>query len=173
MEPQRIATFFGIREGMKIADFGCGSGHFTILMAKIAGEGGLVTAIDIMDTALDTVRAKAKSEGLKNIATIRSNLEVANSSGLATGSQDIVLLANVLFQSNKKEEIIREASRILKSSGGMVIISWKKGAGGFGPPDELRVDPETVKKLAEKSGFKLVNEFDTGAFHSGSMYRKI
>jgi len=173
MDPSRIAALFGIREGMRIADFGCGSGHFTILMAKIVGENGLVSAIDVLNSALDTVRDKAISETLNNIATIRSDLEVYGSSGLADGSQDLVLMANILFQSDKKEAIIKEAGRVLKASGGLAIINWKKGAGGFGPPDSARMEADEINSLVAGTGFKFINEIDAGAFHIGMIFRKI
>ena len=50
---------FGIKAGMRVADFGSGAGYFTLLIAKLVGETGLVTAIDIMDYDLDIVRARA------------------------------------------------------------------------------------------------------------------
>lgn len=172
MDPQRIAALFGIRQGMRIADFGCGSGYFTIIMAQITGEGGLITAVDILDSALETVRAKAKNKGLNNVNTVRSNLEVYDSSGLATGSQDLVLLANILFQSTKKQEIIREAARVTKPGGGLIIIDWKKGTNGFGPPDNLRMDAVSLTQMAAEFGFKYVNEIDAGIFHFGVVFRK-
>ena len=98
MDPERIAAGFGLTEGMRVADFGSGAGYFTIIMAKMVGDNGLVTAVDLMNFALETLRTKAKVEGLGNIQTVRSNLEVLGSSGLANDSQDVVLLANILFQ---------------------------------------------------------------------------
>lgn len=172
INPDLIIGSFGIQEGMKIADFGSGSGYFTILMGKLAGEGGLVTALDIMENALETVRSKAKSEGLRNIQTVRSNLEILGSSGLSSGSQDLVLMANILFQSDKKDEIIKEANRVLKEGGILVIIDWKKGAGGFGPPDNLRLDPQAMQSVAVSNGFEFINFIDAGAFHYGLKFVK-
>lgn len=173
INPDFIVGSFGVQEGMKIADFGSGSGYFTILMGKIAGEGGLVTALDIMENALETVRSKAKSEGLRNIQTVRSNLEVLGSSGLSSESQDFVLMANILFQSDKKDEIIKEASRVLKEGGALVIIDWKKGAGGFGPPDNLRLDPSATQSVAVSNGFEFADLIDAGAFHYGLKFKKL
>ncbi len=172
MDPQSTIGYFGLREGMRVADFGSGSGYFTILIARIVGEGGLVTAIDVMDSALDMVRAKAKSEGLKNVDTIRSNLEVTGSSGLASDSQDFVLLKNILFQSNKKEEIIKEARRVLKSGGGLAVIDWKKGSHGFGPPDDLRTDENTIREMVLQVGLDYLRFIEVDVFHYGLMFVK-
>src|SRR3989338_92037 len=146
LNPELIINEFGIMPGMSIGDFGSGAGYFTILMAERVGREGRVYALDIMESALDSVREKARAVGLENIEAIRTNLEVLGSSGLSDQSQDIVLLANILFQSEKKVEIIREAKRVLKDNGSLIIIDWKRGlpaqagAGGFGPPDSLRTD---------------------------------
>ena len=168
MDPEAtVLSYFGIQPGMKIADFGAGAGFFAILMAKLTGERGSVTAVDVLDSALDAIRAKAKSEALNNIATVRSNLEVVGSSGLADGSQDLVLVKNVLFQSQKKAEIFREAGRVLAPGGQLVVLDWKKGSGGLGPPDQLRDEPEQIVALAQQYNFNLANSFTPDAFHFG------
>ena len=172
LNPDLIINEFGLREGMSVADFGSGAGYFTILVAERVGKEGRVYALDIMESALDSVRAKARAAGLENVEIIRTNLEVVGSSGLADQSQDVVLVANILFQSEKKSEIIREARRVLKDSGLLVIIDWKKGAGGFGPPDSLRTEETAMRSLAVGGGLVFERNFDAGQFHFGMVFRK-
>ncbi len=176
MNPDVIAMEFGLSPGMKVADFGSGAGYFTILMAKLVGKSGMVTALDVMATALESVRVKAKAAGLENILTTRANLEVLGSSGLSAESQDMVLLANILFQSNKKDLIFKEALRVLKKGGKLVVIDWKKGSlsgqGGFGPPEDLRTDPKSMKSIAAKEGLNFEKDIDAGSFHYGMAFRK-
>lgn len=172
LDPDIIVTGFGIEKGMTVADFGCGAGYFTISLANETGPDGKVYALDIQESALDSVRNKARVEGITNIETIRTNLEISGSSSLIDGSQDVVLLANILFQSTKKADIIKEANRVLKNKGKMIIVDWKKGGGGFGPPDDLRLDPEEIKKIIEKDGLLLDKHIDTGQFHFGLIFIK-
>lgn len=167
----KIVGEFGFSEGMKVADFGCGSGEFAIAIAKVVGESGLVNAVDIIESRLESVRAKAKSAGLNNIQTIRSNLEVVGGSGIENDSQDAAVLANILFQNPNKENILRESHRVLKPDGQLIVIEWKKGAGG-GAPEELRTSEEEMKVLVEGQGFKLERTIDAGAFHYGLIFRK-
>lgn len=172
MHPERIAAEFGVREGMSIADFGSGAGYFTIILGQMVGESGKIYALDIQETALDNVRVKARAADIKNIETIRTNLEVAGSSGLPDNSQDIVLLANVLFQSDKKADIIREAGKVLKSGGQLILIDWKLGTGGFGPPDDMRTDETAMRNLVTAEKLIFVRAIDAGQFHYGMIFKK-
>ena len=172
MNPESIVEFFDIQPGMKIADFGSGSGYFTILMAKKVGDNGLVTALDILESALESVRAKASVNNLNNLQTVRADLEVLGGSSLADNSQDIVLLANVLFQSRKRMEVIQEAKRVLAPGGFLIFIDWKRGGGGLGPPEANRVDAGEIKTILQNQGLGFVREIDAGAFHFGLIYKK-
>jgi ubiquinone/menaquinone biosynthesis C-methylase UbiE len=172
LNPDLVVNEFGITNGMNIADFGSGAGYFTILMGKKVGKEGRVYALDVMESALESVREKTKAAGLDNIETIRANLEVLGSSGLPDQSQDMVLLANILFQSDKKSEIIKEAKRVLKDNGTLIIIDWKKGAGGFGPPDDLRTEEVAMRSLAASEGFGFKKSINAGQFHFGMVFKK-
>ncbi len=172
LDPERIVEGFGIKMGMSIADFGCGAGYFAILIAERVGEKGKVFALDVQEHALDSVRAKARALGLDNLETIRTNLEIPGSSSLGDNSQDSVMVHNVLFQSSKKKLILSEAYRILKSGGTLVALEWTKGAGGFGPPDELRLSSDDIESLAREVGFGLESKFEAGQFHFGVIFKK-
>lgn len=172
LDPLSIVEQFGIKDGMRVADFGSGRGYFAIYLAEKVGPSGKVYALDILEEKLDNLRSEARSRGLENIETIRTNIEILGSSSLLDSSQDIVLLANVLFQSRKQEDIIRECVRVLKMKGEFVIIDWSKGTGGFGPPDELRPSQESIKASVEKLGLLFIRALDAGQFHFGLIFSK-
>lgn len=178
LSPEDVRDRLSIRPGMKTADFGCGAGEFAILIARAVGIEGLVVAIDILPTALESVSARAKALGLKNIQTIRANLEIPRGSTLPDTSQDIVLAANILIQSSKKNEIVAEAKRVLRHGGTFAAVEWKKdlpaqaGAGGFGPPEETRIAPDVLAALITAEGFSIASQFEAGAYHYGIIARK-
>jgi len=172
LDPESISNEFGIKEGMAIADFGCGAGYFTAILSRKTGKSGRVYALDIQAEALENVSAKARKDDLANLQTIRTNLEILGGSSLSNNSQDIVLLANILFQSNKKKEIIQEAARVLKKGGRAIIIDWKKGANGFGPPENLRMTEADARSFAEQTGLIFVREINAGNFHFGTTFIK-
>ena len=173
LDPDRIVEGFEIEEGMAVADFGSGAGYFTTILAHKVGRTGKIYALDIMESALDIVRAKIRLQQLDNVEAIRANLEVIGNSGLADNSQDIVLMANILFQSKNKADIIKEGIRVLKIGGKMIIIDWDNTkVGGFGPPDGIRPSKSEIRSTAEHEGLVFKDNLDAGSFHFGLVFVK-
>lgn len=163
-----------LSDRMKIADLGCGaSGHFVFPAAKIVGKRGIVYAVDILKTALETVNKRAKLENYENIKTVWSNLEIFGATKIESASIDIAMLINTLYQSHKRLEIIREANRMVKKGGRLIIVEWKNIASPFGPPAEERVDKSWLENIAIKFGLQVEDDFEAGQYHYGLLYFKI
>ncbi|OGZ36076.1 MAG: hypothetical protein A3A94_01760 [Candidatus Portnoybacteria bacterium RIFCSPLOWO2_01_FULL_43_11] len=171
LNPEQVLAQLDINEGMKVASFGCGHGYFAIPLAKIVGTNGLIYALDVRKDALDAVSSRAKLEGVSNIETIRGNLENLNGSKLSENSVDLVFLANILFQSQKKSEIVKEAKRVLKNSGKVILIDWIAGA-SLSPKEGWLISKEEVRKLTEAEGLKFEKEFEVDSRHYGMIFKK-
>lgn len=171
MSPRRIIEQADIRIGSMVADFGCGQGDFVIAAAKIIGSEGKVCAIDIRDFALSSTRSKARIEGILNIDLKKANVEVYGSTGLADASQDAVLLTNLLFQTEKKEDVLKETARVMRQGGILVFTDWKKGV-PLGPSHPLRAERGDVEKLMKEAGFSFKKDIDAGMFHFGMVFTK-
>jgi len=171
-QPDRIIENLHISQGAQIADFGCGSGYFTILLAQTVGDKGHITALDVQQKALDVVLSKAQDLGLLNVSAIRCNLEKEGGSTLSESSQDMVLLANILFQSQIKENIVKEAARVTKQGGEVVMIDWLPHV-KFGPSEAgWKFGPEEAKALAQNAGLTFVREFPASINHWGLLFKK-
>ena len=84
----------GIINGQKVLDFGCGSGNYTIPVARIVGEQGLVYALDEDERALDRLMGRAKLIGFKNIVRINASIKLGIA--LDDESVDVALLYDIL-----------------------------------------------------------------------------
>lgn len=168
--PPRNVELFGIEPGMKIADFGAGSGAYVSLVAKAMLGSGIVYAIDIQKDLLRRIKNAAEKEGHTNIEVVWSDLE-EHGSKLAS-VLDIVLISNLLFQVRDKKAIFEEAARVLKQGGRVIIIDWSDSFGGLGPPKDAVVAKEVAYKYAREAGFTFVKEFPAGAHHYGLIFRK-
>lgn len=169
--PRRNVAALGLQGGMRVADFGAGSGAYTLALAERLEGSGRVYAIDVQRDLLRRVANEAAHRGYKNIEIIWADLEVPRASKLADNSIDLVLISNLLFQVPDKTPILREARRIVKGIGHVAIIDWSDSFGGMGPLKEDVVKKEQALELAEKSGFSLVREFQAGAHHYGLMLK--
>jgi ubiquinone/menaquinone biosynthesis C-methylase UbiE len=171
LHPEETVKQLNIKKWMKVADFGCGSGYFTLPIAKKLAHESRVYAADIIEEALESVRSRARLQGLFNIETVRCNLEELNGTGLGENSMDLVLLANILFQSQKKVDIIKEAKRVLKESGEMAIIDWKPDQ-PMGPAKDFIVSLGAVKKIVEDEGLRFKRELAVDKYHWGLVFNK-
>ncbi len=169
LNPEEILDQLELKTDMVAAEFGCGSGGFTIPLAKRLDE-GLVYGLDIQGAPLSALKSRSLLENIVNIRIIRCNLEKSRGSTLTDSSLDLVLIPNVLFQAENKNAIISEAKRVLKKEGKLVAIDWlPKATQG---PTEGRISPEEVKEIAKGHNFKLKKEFEAGKYHFGLVFIK-
>lgn len=172
LEPDRIVRSFGLEAGDHVADFGAGHGYFTIPMARLVGGDGKVYAVDIQKSVLDIIRARAKIEHLLNIEPVWADLDEPGGSKLKDKFIDFVVIANILFQAEKKEDLFREAYRILRQGGRLAAVEWNEVPTSVGPPMNLRVKKEAAKSMALTSGLEFAKEFDAGSHHYGLLFKK-
>ncbi len=171
INPVNIVDKFGLFPGMKVADFGSGSGHFAVEMAKHLGNDGIVYAFDVKKEALSALKSNYSLKGILNIETNLVNLEDEKSTNLDDGIVDLVLISNMFFQVENKSAVAREAFRILKPGSKLFFIESEPSA-SFGPPKELKVDKIEVEKILNGVGFSLDGEFGVGESHYGLIFIK-
>jgi ubiquinone/menaquinone biosynthesis C-methylase UbiE len=117
----------GIKNGQTVLDFGCGSGTYTIPVAKIVGKQGRVYALDRDKNALDNLMRKAKSGHLNNIRRMATSGELRIE--LSDESVDITLLFDVFHryyfpQIEDRKRLLDEIYRITKTNG--FVSVWPK-----------------------------------------------
>jgi len=169
LDPNQALNQLDLTSTMIAADFGCGSGGWTMPLAKKL-EDGKVFAIDILKEPLSALEGKVKSERIFNIQTVCSNVEESRGSKLGNNSVDLVLMTNLLFQVENKKAVFEEAKRILKKDGKILVVDWlpKSSLG----PEKGRISKEEVKKIAKDSGLGFEKEFKAGPHHYGIIFER-
>lgn len=170
--PARNVSALGIHPGMKVADFGSGSGAYVLAIAEALCNSGHVYAVDVQRDLLRRTKNESNKQGYKNVEIIWSDLERRGGSKMADNALDVVLISNLLFQVHEKDIVIEEAARVLRNQGRLAIVDWNESYGGTGPIEQDVVDRKTALGLAEKSGFEFVKEFSAGAHHYGIILMK-
>ncbi len=169
-----ILSRMGIGEKQWVAELGCGNfGFFVFPLARLIGKYGKVYAVDILKPTLQEINRKAKMENLSQVVTVWSNLEIFRATNIPVSSLDNAFLINILHQSNKREEIIREATRLLKRGGQLLIIEWKSTDVPFGPKSKHRVKIEDIKNIITRLGLSIKNNFEAGPYHYGLILKKL
>ncbi|MDG6243786.1 MAG: class I SAM-dependent methyltransferase [Methanolobus sp.] len=169
-EPDKILKKLGLNDKItNVADFGCGYGTFTIPVAKMIA--GKVYAIDIEQEMIEITTQKAKAENLNNVESVLLDF-ISEGSGLEDESVDYAILANILHL-EEPEKLLREAYRILRQKGKVVIIHWNYDpATPRGPPMEIRPTPEKCIEWAISSGFSNPDKYDLKPYHYGIVLNK-
>lgn len=172
LNPKSVLDQTDISAGYRVADFGAGSGHFTLEASRRVGDTGVVYAIDVLASALETIQGGAKVEGLGNISCIRANLENEQGSKLEENSLDMVMTKDILFQNDDKKSIIREASRVLKSGGILLVVEWSDHHRTIGPDVSARIGEKELEILIEEGGFTIEKTIPAGDYHYAFTARK-
>ncbi|MEK9160891.1 MAG: class I SAM-dependent methyltransferase [Patescibacteria group bacterium] len=160
----------GLRDGMKVADLGAGSGHYALAAAHIVGPKGRVYAIDVQEDVLKCIRDRAEEKGLKNIETVWGDVEKAGGTQLKDLSIDAVVLSNILFQLENKDDAIGEIKRILVSGGKLLVVDWAGAYGGIGPHKERVMSEHDAEELFIHHGFHKVKAFRGGPHHYSLLF---
>jgi ubiquinone/menaquinone biosynthesis C-methylase UbiE len=173
LNQQLVIEKTGIKTGMKVADLGCGSnGFFVFLLAQAVGKEGMVYAVDVIKSALESIDKRAKANNLRQIKTVWTNLEIFNATKIESESLDLILVVNTLYQSLKRVDFIREAKRMLKRNGKMIIVEWNDATCPLGPLSENKVNIDLLKSGMQKLGMKQEDEFSAGQYHYGLIFSK-
>jgi len=170
--PKRNIEQFGLEPGMEVADFGAGAGYLAVEAAEAVGSEGRVYVIDIQQELLTKATHLAKEHHLERLVFIHSDLEQERGSTLPDASVDAVIISNLLFQVEKKDALVREAHRVLRPGGRVLVVDWRDSFGGIGPQPEHVLIEADAKDIIEKQGFTYVSNIDTGAYHYGLIFSK-
>ena len=127
-ERRAILALIAPRAGERVADLGCGSGTWTVPLARAVGPDGRVFAVDIDARQLDKVRERIAREGVENVQVIQS---LPDDPMLPAERLDAVFLNDVIDYVERRAlagflEGIRAA---LKPTGRLVIRDPNGGVG--------------------------------------------
>jgi 2-polyprenyl-3-methyl-5-hydroxy-6-metoxy-1,4-benzoquinol methylase len=110
---------------MKVVDYGCAMGFFTLPMARMVGETGAVYAVDVQKQMIESLIkriSKAQLEHIIHPVLITEKTDFAD----LTGKIDFVLLFYMVHEVPDKNELMDVVSKMLKP-GGKILFAEPKG----------------------------------------------
>ena len=168
--PEQNILKLGLREGMRVADLGAGTGAYSIGASKCVGHTGHVFAVEVQRDLVKKLESEINEAGVSNVECIWGDIERKHGTKIADHSMDAVVISNVLFQSEDKLGLIDEAKRILKKGGRVLFIDWKESYGGMGPSSADVVPEDVAIDLFTKRGFQLLEKVTTSDHHYGIIF---
>ncbi len=169
-EPRENILHLGLREGMKVGDFGTGSGHYARAAAAIVGDTGKVYAIDIQEDVLKHLKLNTHAKHQSTIDTVWGDIEKLGGTHLRDASLDAVILSNTLFQIENRYGLLAEIRRVLKPEGKFIMIDWAGSYSGMGPDAKKVVTEHEAEALFINGGFHKVKSFRAGPHHYGILF---
>lgn len=171
-DPNYVVEQLDLQSGSKVADFGVGSGFYSLALSKAVGDNGKVYAVDVQKGLLETLKNETNRRRAFNVEFVWGDIEKEGGSHLADDSLDAVVIVNVFFQIVEKKKVISEIKRVLKKNGQVLIVDWSESFGGLGPTEESVVSEFEIKKLFEAENFVFYKKVSAGDHHFGIILKK-
>ena len=169
-DPRENVQHLALREGMKVGDFGAGSGHYARAASVAVGPRGKVYAVDVQEDVLKHLKINSLEHHRRNIETVWGTIEEPGGTHLNNASLDAVIVANVLFQLDAPERLLSEIRRTLKPGGKVLVVDWAGSYGGMGPPSERVLSEHNAEELFINGGFYKMKSFRGGPHHYGIIF---
>lgn len=169
--PSSIINYLSLREGMKVADFGAGTGAYTFPAADRVGTTGRVYAVEVQEGMTVRMRSEIKTRGYTSVEAIYGDIESPGGSRIGDSTLDAVILANTLFLVPDKKGMLREIARVLRPGGSLLLVDWSGSTPGIGPVPEMVIPSERARELIEPFGFSHTMDIPApGEHHYGMIF---
>jgi|SRR5215216_2502231 len=131
------------------ADFGAGSGAFTLALSELVGLKAEIYAIDKDRAGFTKLEQshRARFGTSQNIHPVRADF----TGTLHLPPLDGIVMANSLHFFKQKEKVLRHVRSFLKMNGTLLVVEYNVDSGNLWVPYPLSF--ETYGKLAPRAGF--------------------
>ncbi len=170
-DPREAVLQLALKDGMRVADLGSGTGHYANTAASVVGKSGKVYAVDVLEDVL--THAKGEHGHLHHhhrqgiVESVWGDIEKHAGTKIREHSVDAVILANTLFQIQNRDGLLGEIKRIIKPGGKLLVVDWAGAYGGLGPSPLQVVSEHEAEALFIGAGFHKTKTFRSGPHHYG------
>ena len=143
---EKFAKWLNLKQGMKVADIGCGLGYLGWTYWKYFGENGSYTGVDISEKLIK----EAEEFSEKWAENGKANFQVGDAYNLdfEDNSFDLVMCQTMLMHLDKPEKAITEMKRIVKPGGTIFCMEPDNFSNslhaGFSSLPELTLDEQLI-----------------------------
>ncbi|MFQ5762466.1 MAG: class I SAM-dependent methyltransferase, partial [Candidatus Bathyarchaeia archaeon] len=160
--PEATLAVIGLKPGFTFIDIGCGEGFFALPAARFVGDRGKVYGIDADGDAVGRLKEKAAKEGLRNVSLTAGEAE---ETVLCDACADIIFFGIVLHDFRDAAKVLMNAKKMLKPTGRLINLDWKKEPMSLGPPQRIRFSEEEAARRIKAAGFSVEATKEAGPSH--------
>lgn len=111
-----------VKSSQTAIDIGCGPGFFTLPLARMVGEAGMVIAADLQQEMLDMLQERARRKKLAHRIRLHKCRE--NQLGITTPA-DFILAFYMVHEVSDIDSFIKELKALLKPHGKVLFVEPK------------------------------------------------
>lgn len=149
MPPTAMWEALGDPSPHTIVDIGAGTGLFACKFAELAPE-ATVYAVDIEPAA---VRWMIEHRPESLCARLQPLLGREHAIPLVTGESDLTVMINLHHELVDPVDSYREALRLTRIGGQLLVVDWMPNDDPKGPPQHIRASAEQIGAVARAVGF--------------------
>jgi ubiquinone/menaquinone biosynthesis C-methylase UbiE len=150
-QPAEELGLYGCGAGVTVLDLGCGTGLYTVEMARMVGEQGVVHAVDLQQPLLQQAQQRVAAAGLSS--RVQFHHRGAYQLPLPDNSIDLAVLVATLSQIPNKFLVLAELNRVLKPSGHLAVSEEL--------PDPAYAPPPMARRWLAEAGFRIGGQSGT------------
>ena len=154
-KPDEVIHFLGDLKNKTIIDIGAGTGYFEFKMNEPSAK---IIAADVDDRFIKYLNDRITKEQSSNISARKAEYEKPP---VSEKEADIVFMVDVYHHIENRKDYFSMVKKGLKPNGEMVIVDFKKGDFEHGPPDDMKIEIQTVINEMKLAGFNLVAQDTT------------
>ncbi len=148
LNPAATLLRLGLADDDVVCDIGAGTGIFSVAAARLTVN--IIYAIDVNDALLQNLADKVRAQNLTKIKIISAG---DFNYPIPAASVNMALLVTVLHEIDQKAALFCEINRILKLSGTLAVVEFKKEPTPYGPPLSERLGEEETCAVCRQYGF--------------------
>lgn len=153
-KPELVFDALGLKDGSKLADFGAGTGYFTVRAAKRVGS-GIVYAVDSEPEMLKYLTNRAEQAGLKNIVPCLIEPDALT----LPEPVDAILIVNTYHHIDDRIEYLSKVKQWLRPGGKIAVLEGKAGS-PIEPPAQFLMSADQVAHEFKQAGFEMLIDKD-------------